>query len=181
MTMPHTLTLREAETRLRELVEQAQATREPIVVTTEETAEPVAAVMSIHALEQWHRQQQQLFQLQHRYLAQWLDQVEQQWDDITTRRDCVSAWQSNIKSLWDVCPESSRKLCTALILSVQRLSPEHLTRKQIDALRYSLMLLRDPVINEATLEKAHKRLIESGLSPMMTFDDEIVELYMDEL
>jgi PHD/YefM family antitoxin component YafN of YafNO toxin-antitoxin module len=44
MTVPHTLTLREAESRLRELVKQAQATREPIVVTTEETAEPIAVL-----------------------------------------------------------------------------------------------------------------------------------------
>ncbi len=181
MTVPHTLTLREAESRLRELVAQAQATREPIVVTTEETAEPVAAVMGIQALEKWHRQQLQLFHLQHRYLMAWLDRVEQEWDDITVRREFVSAWQSTIPSLWEVCPESSRMLCTILTLSVQRLDPEHLTQTQLEALRHSLTSLRDPTISEATIEKVNQRLIESGLSPMMTFDDKMVQLYIDEL
>jgi PHD/YefM family antitoxin component YafN of YafNO toxin-antitoxin module len=181
MTVPYTLTLREAESRLRELVAQAQATREPIVVTTEETAEPVAAVMGIQALEKWHRQQIQLFQLQHRYLMAWLDRVEREWDDIAIRREFVSTWQGNIQSLWEVCPESSRMPCTTLILSVQRLDPDHLTRAQLDALRHSLTSLSDPMISEATIKKANQRLIESGLSPMMTFDDEMVQLYIDEL
>ncbi len=178
---PYTLTLREAEKRLYDLVERAQSTHRPIILTAEDTAEPVAVVMEISTFELWQRHRRQLFYLQLKHLAQWLDEVEQQWDNPTTRQECIAAWQSSIKSLWDVCPDANRKLCAALILSVQRLAPERLTREQIAALRYCLELLRDPAPPETALEEAYRRLTESGLPPTMALDNKMVQLYVDEL
>jgi PHD/YefM family antitoxin component YafN of YafNO toxin-antitoxin module len=66
MTTPYTLTLREAETRLRDLVGQVQTTRRPVILTTEETAEPMAVVVEIDVFEKWQRREWQLFHLQMR-------------------------------------------------------------------------------------------------------------------
>ena len=67
-----------------------------------------------------------------------------------------------------------------MTLSAQRLVPEQFAPAQIAALRYGLELLRDPVPAEAAIEEAYQRLIESGLPPTMAFDDEMVQLYIDE-
>jgi hypothetical protein len=42
MAMPYTLTLQEAKARLRELVVQSRATHRPVILTMDETAEPLA-------------------------------------------------------------------------------------------------------------------------------------------
>jgi len=178
---PYILTLREAEKQLYELVKQAQSTHRPIILTAEETAEPVAVVMEINTFELWQRHRQQLYHLQLKHLAQWLDEVEQQWNNPIIRQECIAAWQSGIKSLWNVCPDANRELCAALALSVQRLAPERLTREQIAALRHCLELLRDPAPSKTALEEAHRRLTESGLPPTMAFDNKTVQLYVDEL
>jgi hypothetical protein len=103
------------------------------------------------------------FTLQVTQLEQWLDRVEQQWQEPAIRQACVTTWQSSINALWDVAPEPVQELCAALSLSVKSLMADQLSPEQVDALRYCVELLRDSEPTAAAQESAHERLIKSGL------------------
>ena len=178
---PYTLTIREAETQLRQLVQRTQTTHQPVVLTTEETAKPLAVVMEMNAFEQTQRDRLRLFQLQRIHLAEWLDRAEQQWQDEAIRQACVTTWQQSVKSLWEVCPQPVRVLCANLALAVKRLKVAHFSLEQIVALRYCLELLRDAAPDQAEIEIAYQQLIDSQLPPRLAFDDSIIQSYIDEL
>lgn len=177
---PYTLPVSEAEINLRDLIKRTQTTHNPVLLTSEETAKPVAVVMEIDAYEHVQRQQQRLYQLQLMQLKQSLSQVEQQWKDKSLRKECIAIWQANIVSLWDVCPEPARGLCASLMLSVKLLDEEQLSLGQVAALQYCIKLLRYSAPDDADIETAYQQLIESGIPPMLSFDDSFIQSYIDE-
>lgn len=178
---PYTVTLREAETQLRQLVQRTQTTHQPVVLTTEETAKPLAVMMEMDAFEQTQRDRQRLFHLQRIYLAQWLDRAEQQWEDALTRQACIATWQQSIKSLWEVCPLPVRVFCANLALAVKRLNIEQFSLAQITALRFCLELLRDATPDQAAIDTAYGQLIDSQLPPRFAFHDNLIQSYIGEL
>lgn len=178
---PYTVTLGEAERQLRQLVQRTQTTHQPVVLTTEETAKPLAVMMEMDAFEQTQRDRQRLFHLQRIYLAQWLDRAEQQWTDESIRQSCITTWQQSIKALWEVCPPPVRVFCANLALAVKRLSIEQFSLKQVTALRSCLELLRDAAPEQAAIESAYGQLIDSQLPPRLVFNDNLIQSYLDEL
>ncbi|MBV7334174.1 type II toxin-antitoxin system Phd/YefM family antitoxin [Chloroflexi bacterium TSY] len=180
---PYTLTMSEAEAQqLRALVERTQSTHRPIILTNEETSEPMVVMVEIDAYEQAQRQQFRLYHLQLTHLSQWLDRVEQNWDDNALHNECILAWQNTMEPLWESCPEQMKDLCVALRLSVKQLQPPRFTREQIAALRCCLKLLRDTAPSEAEEEEAHQKLIEAGIPAMLAFDDDsLLNSYLAEL
>lgn len=176
----HTYPINEVGAKLQTLVKQARSTHQPVVLTSEETAQPIAVVMEMDAFVQTQRYQHHLFYLQLMHLENWLDKTEQQWEDETIRAGCVTAWKESIKLLWDISPGPIRKFAASLILSVQKLTLERLTHAQIAALRHSLTLFRYPVLDETTKNDAYQRLIDCGLPPRFVLDNETVKSYIEE-
>ena len=119
----YTLTLGEAETQLRDLVKRAQSTHRPVVLTTEESAEPMVVLLESSAFEKLRQREKQLFHLQLGRLFQHLDNVQEEWDDHTKRQKFVKAFCSSTRALWDVCPADERGLCVTLRMASRRLAP----------------------------------------------------------
>lgn len=178
--MAYTITLNEAETQLRKLVEQTQATHTPVVLTAEGTQRPIAVLLESDAFEETQRNQQRLFHLQRVALLHWLDRVQEKWDDPSIRQKCVTIWQENIKTLWDVGPTRVRGFCTSLALSVQQLDADRLSWAQVAALRTALTVLQAADPDESTIQAAYQKLRESGLPPRLTFEREVAQSYIDE-
>ncbi len=178
--LPHTLTLQEAETRLRDLVKRTQTTHRPVVLITEDTAEPVAVLVESSAFETLQRREQQLFHLQLRQLLQHLNDVERRWQDDAARQEFVPVFRAAAHALWDVCPEDRRGVGLTLDMAARRLAPERLTLAQIAALRACLDLLRNAAPAQESIGECHQRLIECGLPPTMAGDESLVQLYVDE-
>ena len=177
----YTLTLGEAETQLRDLVKRAQSTHRPVVLTAEESAEPMVVLLESSVFEKLRQREKQLFHLQLRRLFQHLDNVQEEWDDDTKRKKFVKAFCSSTRALWDVCPADERGLCVTLRMASRRLAPEGLTLAQVAALRGCLELLRDGAPTPAATYLCHQRLIESGLPPTMGGSASLANLYMEEL
>ena len=94
------------------------------------------------------------------------------------RQECITAWQQSVKSLWEVCPQPVRILCANLNLSVKQLTVARFTLEQVAALRDCLELLREATPDQATLEIAYQKLIDSRLPPRLAFDDSFVQSYI---
>jgi len=85
------------------------------------------------------------------------------------------------QALWEASIENLQGLCVTLDLAARRLSLEFLKLEQIESLRFCLELMRKNGVTEQEIELCHRRLIESGLPPMMGGSDELFELYMEDL
>jgi len=177
----HTYPINKAESNLRKLVKQARSTHRPVLLTSEETAAPVAVVLEIDAFEQTQRYQQLFFRLQLVYLKNWLTKLEQYWLDETVSEDDIATWKDNVKLLWEIAPRHLRKFAASFTLSVEKLTPERLTLDQIAALRHSLALFDYPELDTTTKRDAYQQLTRCGLPPKFVFDDEIIQSYLDEV
>lgn len=179
---PITLTVREAENeQLRKLVQRTQVTHRPILLTTDDTLEPMVVLLESSVFEEWQRKERQFFQLQLRQLAQQLDVVESQWADIDARQHFVDLFPVSTAALWKLCPEDAQDLCVTLDMAARRLSIQSITLKQLVALRSCLHLLQDGAPTEAAIESCERQLMEAGLPPIMSGSEPLVQLYMDEL
>lgn len=180
--MSYTLPLSEAGAQLQDLVKRTQSTHTPVFLTTEEGAKPVAVVLESDVYEQAQRIQQQYYHLQLMQMKRWLDQAEQSLDDLTVCSECVIAWQQGVSSLWEIAPKALQEFCAGLMLSVKQMTPELLSQEQLIALRFVLDVLRDSDPSEATKEGATQRLIDVGIPPLLSFnDDSLLQSYIEEL
>lgn len=176
-----TLTIQEVPTKLPFVFRDGNKPYYPVWLTLEDAAEPVAVVMGTHEYEQMQRQKRQLYHMKLLYLQQWLERVEQQWDNQTIRAACIKAWQDNIESLWNIAPEPLKGLCAALILSIRQLHIDRLTTEQISALNYCVRLIRNSAPTDAEFGEAHHLLATSGIAPMVSLEEETIQSYLDEL
>ena len=176
----HTVRLTEVDTQLLKLVKQTQTTHQPVILTAAGTDKPVAVLLDSSAFEETQRNQQRLFHLQKSELMHSLERVQEKWDDLSIRQECIAVWQDSIKALWDVSPAGTRRFCASLALSVQQLTPERLSRAQIDALRNALNLLCNSELDDAEVQIAYQKLRDSHLPPRLVFDQELVQSYIDE-
>ena len=178
---PHILTIPDVAKQLPELFKEAKRADHPLWLTVEKDAEPVAVVMEVDEYEEVQKRTYRLYHWQLLHLRQWLDRVERFWDNEQLRAECVQTWQENSWLLWEVAPKAVREFVAGLTLSAKRMDSKTLSKEQIIALRYALDSIEGAAPNIATIEEAYQRLIESGLPPMLSLDDELVQLYLDEL
>ncbi|MFN8485937.1 MAG: hypothetical protein U0350_00015 [Caldilineaceae bacterium] len=143
--------------------------------------EPAIVLMNVNTYEKIQRQEQRFYQIQLLQLKYWLEQVEQQWEDQIVRAQCVAVWQESMAPLWEVCPEPARGLCASLMLSTKQLAAERLSKQQVAALRYAIELLQSVIPTEAEIDQAYQQLMVSGIPPMVAFDKNFVQSYIDEL
>ncbi|MEZ4861171.1 MAG: type II toxin-antitoxin system prevent-host-death family antitoxin [Caldilineaceae bacterium] len=180
--MLYTLPLSEAGTQLQDLVKRTRATHTPVLLTSEETAQPVAIVLEIDKYEQTQRSHQHYYYIQLGQLKRWLDQADRHPDDPVTREECITSWQQGLPALWGIAPQTVQEFCAGLMLSVKQMMPERLSQEQLAALRFALETLRNSNPSEAEKEEAFQLLIESGLPPVLSFDDDtLLQSYLEEL
>lgn len=181
----YTHPIRLAEPTLLELAKRTQTTQAPIKVTVEGMSESALILMKLDTYEKNQHQQQRLYQrlyqLQLLQLQQWLARIETHWEDRSLRVECVAAWQENIKLLWEVCPEPARGLCASLQLAIKRLDADRLSLAQIAALHYCITLLQSVIPTETEIDQAYHQLSQSGLPPVVSFDQNFVQSYLNEL
>jgi len=176
----HTLTVQEALTQMPYLITQTKQTQLPVLLTTEKTSEPIIFLVESSLFERLQKKARQLFHIQLQQLLQQLDIVEQGWENESILRNFVKTFPEQTWALWEASIESVRDLCVTLDLAARRLNLEYLKLEQIESLRYCLELMRKSIVTEQEIESCHRRLIESGLPPMMGGSDELFELYMEE-
>jgi len=163
------------------LIKQTKQSQLPVLLTTDETSEPMAFLVE-SAL--FHRMQQiarQLFHMQLHQLLQQLQAVEQDWGDEDLQEEFVRTFPERARALWDISIDEAKGLSVTLDLAARHLDLQSLKVEQVQALRYCLGLMRQSLVTEDELDICHRRLIESGLPPMMGGSDELVELYLEEL
>lgn len=183
--MSHTLTLREAETRLRDLVKQAQITRQPVVLTAEETAKPVAVLVTSDDYEATQQQRQLLFSRQLDHLTNLLEGIASSDTLSTADRDAtrgkqLTALRDGLSVLFDIGSERHQLLTAMLELAVRRLRPTDVSNAHVNALRRGLETLRSPFITETDIEACYTALLDSGIPPGFAYDDDMVQLYVAE-
>jgi hypothetical protein len=162
-------------------VQRTRTTHQPVVVTTEETSEPLVVMLEMIAFERFQRRERQLFHLQLQHLLRLVETTEQAWQKLETRIEFVTAFRAGIRMLWEICPPTVNGFCAGLRMATNRLSVDSLTSTQLNALRTSLDLLRQESLSEIAIDAGFQKLTECGLSPTITGNAALVQMYMDDL
>ncbi len=177
----YTITLGEAETQLRKLVEQAQETRDTIYLTGEKSAKTLAVLLESDRFETLRRHERQLFYMQLQQLLDLCDAVQKQGLESIIQLEFTDKFHDGIRTLWEICPPPVRQFCAALRMAGNRLSTEGATLEQITILRECLDLLRYDPPKQQAMERCRQRLMECGLPPLLVGDDTLAEMYIAEL
>ncbi|MEM7533921.1 MAG: antitoxin family protein [Chloroflexota bacterium] len=109
-----------------------------------------------------------------------LSQVEQEWSNNAVRHMFPQILRTDLKMLWHLCKPPQRELCTMLELSAIHLNSEDLTHEQVSAFRSGIGLLESDKIQSNDFDACYDRLIDVGLPPSFSYDDAVVESYLDE-
>jgi len=179
MNPSQTLTLPEVPTQVPLLwFNQATPTRPPLWLRTTENAEPFGVLIEAAEFKQ---QELRHFQREITNLMQWLDHIERQWDNESSRVESIQVFKENIRQLWKDAPKAVRGFVASLTLSVKKLDDQALSKGQVAALRNALETVHSGEVDEKKLEEVHHLLIDNQIAPMFSFSRDLVQLYLDEV
>lgn len=114
-------------------------------------------------------------------LEEMLSSLKATWPVETLRPDLLAALRRRVRDLSYHCPQSRRILCVMLEMAVNHLTPTALPDEQVDALRLCLRTLHQDTLSTKDLNECDRALIASGLPPTMAYDEEMLNLYLEEL
>ncbi len=183
MTMPHTLTLREAETRLRELVEQAQVTHRPIILTAEETTQPVAVLMEVDRYAITSGNPSLILTTRLRKLGELLDLLKNHWDVNAIRQAFPQTWCWHLEGVWEASQHREppfRQLVMLLQMAGDDLDMTQFTEADVLLWRECLDVLKQPVVTPGDLAHCDEALIEHDFPVLLNLDEDTVALYVAE-
>ena len=178
---PYTVSVHQAEHQLRKLIARTQDTQQPIILTAEETAEPVAVLVESSVFELLQKRERQLFHLRLNELQRRLERLSQSQPAESELSQSIDEFQQAARALWNVCLKPQRSLCVTFVMATCRLSPDPRFTEQLDVLNAGLDLLREDVPDAAGVAAYRQSLFACGLPPTMGGDNRLSQLYLDEL
>jgi len=102
------LTLREADTQLRDLVKRTQTTHKPVVLTAEGTAEPVALLVEANEYALPNGDSVADLATHLNKLEQLLDLLDTLWQVEAVRQPFPSAWRWRLEGIWHASRQRER-------------------------------------------------------------------------
>lgn len=177
----YTLSIHEVEKQLRNLIERTQHTQQPIVFTTEETAEPVAVLIDSSMFALLQKRERQLFHLRLQELQRRLERLAQSQLTAGELAQSIDEFQQAARTLWSVCPKPQRSLCVTFVMATRRLAPEPRFTEQLRVLSAGIDLLREDLPDADGVAAYRQSLFACGLPPTMGGDNRLSQLYLDEL
>jgi len=139
------------------------------------------SVIEVSEYEKTQKRQNLFYEWQRLHLKRWLDRVEKFWDNELLKEECIQILQEDMLKLWEAAPKPVRPFVAGLTLSTQKIDAQTLSLGQVSALQQSLIAVRDGALHEVDQDKAYQQLMESGISPKPSFDEDLIQLYLDEL
>ena len=183
MATSYTVTLREAETQLRELVVLTKATRCPIVLTAEETTQPVAVLIEADKYAATSTEPSVVLATRLSKLGELLDVLHANWDVETIRQAFPSAWRWYLEGVWEASQHRERpfrQLVVLLQMAADGLGMSQFTKADLTLWRECLNILRQPAVTSEELAHCDEALIERDFPVLLDFDDDLVNSYVAE-
>ena len=109
------MSIHQVEKQLRNLIARTQHTEQPIIFTTEETAEPVAVLVNSDLFTILQKREQQLFQLRLQELQRQFDLLAQSQPTTSDLAQSIADFQQAARTLWSICPKPQRSLCVTFV------------------------------------------------------------------
>lgn len=177
----YTLSIHQVEKQLRNLIARTQDTEQPIVFTTEETAEPVAVLVNSNLFALLQKREQQLFHLRLQELQRQLDHLAQSPSIGSNLAPLIAAFQQAARTLWSICPKPQQSLCVTFVMAVRRLTPDPRFSEQLAVLATGIDLLREDQPNSERIAVYRQALFACGLPPTMGGDNQLAQLYLPSM
>ena len=178
-----TFTIREAETQLHDLVKQAQATHQPVILTSEETTAPVVVLLEPDQYAATITNTKEILAVRLNKLEALLDLLTAQWDVANIRQAFPSALRWYLEGVWEASQHRElpfRQLVVILQMAAQGLQMTEFTHTHLTLCRQCLQILHQATVSQDDFAQCDDALIEQGFPVLLNFDEEMVALYVDE-
>lgn len=177
-----TLTVKEAETQLQALVNHAQRSHQPVILT-DEVAMPVAVLIEPEQYAAWATAPELVLQTRLQQSKELLDTLAAQWGTETIRQAFPTAWRWRLEGLWEGSRQREapfRQLLVLLQMAARSLNMAEFTREQLVLFNDCVEYLRRPKVTLVDLAQCDQALLQQGFPVLLEFDDEMIEHYVDE-
>lgn len=178
-----TLTIREAETQLQALVNQTQFTHQPVILTNEETATPVAVLMESEQYAASFMMPELVLSTRLNKLFELLSTLDTQWNKEMIRQAFPSAWRWHLEGIWEGSRQREapfRQLVVLLQMAARQLQMTEFTRAHLALLHSCCQVLRQSTVRLEDLARCDRALIQLGFPVLLEFSDEMIAHYVEE-
>lgn len=178
-----TLTVREAETQLQHLVKQAQTTHRPVILTSEETLEPVAVLLEPEQYAAVAIDPTLILSTRIGKLEKLLELLAAQWERSAVRQAFPGAWQWHLEGVWQASRHRERpfrQLVVLLQMAGQDLKMAAFTQEHLALWRKCLNTLRQPQVSLASLIECDTALSQQGFPVLLALEEDMIDLYVAE-
>jgi len=175
------LTLREADTQLRDLVKRTQTTHKPVVLTAEGTAEPVALLVEANEYALPNGDSVADLATHLNKLEQLLDLLDTLWQVEAVRQPFPSAWRWRLEGIWHASRQRERpfrQLVILLQMAADNLEMARFTRADLALWRECVQILQQATVTRDDLIRCDEALIQHNFPVLLDFDPETVALYV---
>lgn len=178
-----TLSVREAGGQLQNLVDQARNTHHPVILTSDDTAEPVALLVDPSRYEQPDANPETLLNKRLGKVSELLDLLADRWDIDVIRRAFPGSWRWHLEGVWEASHHREttfRQLTILSQMATDGFDMADFTREHLTVLQQCLHVLCQSQVSENNLIDCDDALSQAGFSILLNFDDDMVALYVDE-
>lgn len=175
-----TLTVRETDIHLQRVLKQAQATHQPVLLVSEETAAPMAVVMEPTYYAAAAARPDVILVKRLGQLGELLTLLDSQWTEVIIRQAFPAAWRWHLEGVWEASQHRElpfRQLVVLLQMAAQKLDIAHFTREQVATWRACLHTLQQRHVSDNDLIDCDEALLAQGFPILLEFDDEMAASY----
>ena len=178
-----TLTVREARNQLYALVDQAQ-NEQPVVLTNDQTAEPVAMLIEPALYSQLTRNDTARLVSRISKINELVELLAQQWHVEPIRQAFPSTWRWYLEGIWEASShreEPFRQLVVLLQIALDDFAMSDFTKNHLSVLQKCIYTLQNVYMNANDLIACDDALTQVGFPVYMSFVADMMELYVNEL
>jgi len=181
--MLQTLPVREAGHQLQYLVDQTRSTYQPVILTNDQTAEPMAILIDPEIYKRFVLNYETILTRRLNKVSELLDTLAQQSHIEMVRQAFPAAWRWYLEGVWEASEDreaSFRQLTILLQMAIDGMNMANFTQNHLATLQKCLRVLRKPEVDQDDLIDCDDALIQMGLPVLLSFDEEVLALYVDE-
>lgn len=182
--MLQTLSIHEAGRQLQHLVDQTRSTYQPVILTNGETAEPMAILIEPEIYRRFVINYEAILTKRLEKINELLDLLASQWNIEVIRQAFPSTWRWYLEGVWEASGNretSFRQLTILLQMAIDGINMAEFTQKHLTVLQKCLKVLQKPKVNQEDLIGCDDALNQVGFPILLSFDEEMLALYADEL
>ncbi len=177
----YTMPLKQAETRLRDLVQRAR--HNPVGLTGGDSAEPIAFLLDANYFASATDDANVILTARLKKLSALLDLLAANWENTAIKAEFPKSWRWQLEGIWEASTHREqpfRQLTLLLQLAADDLNMAQFTQSHLALWQACIAVLQGEVVHSADLAQCDQALSDAQFPVLLNFGDDLVESYVAE-